>query len=105
MSAFLKLSNERLQGAAMDWPKNLKAGIFAATAFIALLTGPAYSQNSDSKVVVDPDTLYENKVLDRRYREMLNRQPDGKDPHDPWGSVRGSEKPKEQKKPSVTGAK
>jgi hypothetical protein len=87
------------------WPKNLKARIFAATAFLALPTGSAYSQNPDSKVVVDPDTLYENKVLDRQYREMLNRQPDGKDPHDPWGSVRGSEvKPKEQKKPSVTGA-
>jgi hypothetical protein len=88
------------------WLKNRKAGIFAATAFLALLTGPAYSQNPDSKSVVDPDTLYENKVLDRRYQEMLNRQPDGKDPHDPWGSVRGSEaKPKEQKKPAVTGVK
>jgi hypothetical protein len=89
------------------WPKNRKAGIFAAAAFLSLLTGPAYSQsNPDSKVVVDPDTLYENKVLDRRYREMLSRQPDGKDPHDPWGSVRASEqKSKEQKKSSVTGAK
>ncbi len=89
-----------------SWPKNRKAGMFAAAAFLSLLTGPAYSQaNPDSKVVVDPDTLYENKVLDRRYREMLNRQPDGKDPHDPWGSVRKSDvsKPKDDKKKPATG--
>jgi hypothetical protein len=90
------------------WPKSLKAGIFAATAFLALLTGSAYSQaNPDSKVVVDPDTLYHNKELDRRYREILNRQPDGKDPHDPWASVRKSDvpKPKDDKKHSTTQAK
>ena len=86
-------------------PKNRKAGIFAATALLALLTGPAYSQeNPDSKVVVDPDTLYQNRELDRRYHEILNRQPDGKEAHDPWGSVRASEaKPKDDKKHSTTG--
>jgi hypothetical protein len=90
--------------------KNGKTGIFAAAAVLALLSGPAYSQdNPDSKVVVDPDTLPQNKELDRRYHEILNRQPDGKDPHDPWGSVRASEapkpKPKDDKKQSATGVK
>jgi hypothetical protein len=86
-------------------PKNLKAGIFAAAALLAILIGPAYSQeNPDSKVVVDPDTLYQNKELDRRYHEILNRQPDGKEAHDPWGTVRASEaKPKDDKKHSTTG--
>jgi hypothetical protein len=87
--------------------KNRKAGIFAAAAVLTLLTGPAYSQNPDSKVVVDPDTLYQNKELDRRYQEILKRQPDGKDPHDPWGSVRKSDvpKPKEPKNKQSSGAK
>jgi hypothetical protein len=88
-------------------PKNRKAVIFAAMASLAILTGPAYSQeNSDSKVVVDPDTLYQNRELDRRYHEILNRQPDGKDAHDPWGNVRASDtKPKDDKKHSTTGTK
>ena len=78
-----------------------KAGLFAAAAVLTLLAAPAYSQSdSDSKVVVDPDSLPQAKALDRRYREILDRQPDGKDPHDPWGSVRASEAPKakDQKK-------
>jgi hypothetical protein len=87
-------------------PKNLKIGIFAATVLLALVTGPAYSQmiDPDSKVVVDPDTLPQNRELDRRYHEILNRQPDGKDAHDPWGNVRASEtpKPKDDKKHSAT---
>jgi hypothetical protein len=88
-------------------PKNPKAGVFAATALLALLTVPAYSQeNPDSKVVVDPDTLYQNRELDRRYHEILNSQPDGKDAHDPWGNVRASEaKPKDDKKHSTAGTK
>ena len=89
-------------------PKNRKAGIFAATALLALVLppAPAFSEmiDKDSKVVVDPDTLPQNRELDRRYHEMLNRQPDAKDPHDPWGSVRASEaKPKDDKKHSTTG--
>jgi hypothetical protein len=83
---------------------NRKAGFFAV-AFLALLTGPAYSQSEhDSKSIVDPDTLPQNRELDRRYHEILNRQPDGKDAHDPWGSVRAAEKPKDDKKHSTTGA-
>jgi len=88
------------------WPKNRKGGIFTTAAVLTLLTAPAYPQQSDSKVVVNPDTLPQNKALDRRYREILDRLPDGKDPHDPWGSVRASEaKPKEQKKNSPPGIK
>ena len=86
--------------------KYLKAGFFAAAAFLTLLAGPAYSQQNDpnSKVIIDPDTLYQNRELDRRYREILNRTPDGKDAHDPWGSVRASEvKPKDDKKHPMTG--
>jgi hypothetical protein len=87
--------------------KNRKAGIFAAAAVLALWVGPAYSQNNpDSKVVVDPDSLYQNKELDRRYHEILNRTPDGKEAHDPWGSVRASEvKPKDNKNRQSSGTK
>jgi hypothetical protein len=87
--------------------KNRKVGVLAAAAVLTLLAGPAYPQQSDSKTVVDPDTLYQNKVLDQRYREIMNRQPDGKDAHDPWGNVRASEvpKPKDDKKHSPTGTK
>jgi hypothetical protein len=91
-------------------PKTRKAGIFAATALLtlALPAAPAFSEmiDKDSKVVVDPDSLYQNKELDRRYREILNRKPDGKEAHDPWGNVRASEapKPKDDKKHSATGA-
>src|ERR1700687_4336225 len=91
-------------------PKTRKAGIFAVTAFLALalLAAPAFSEmiDKDSKVVVDPDTLPQNRELDRRYHEILNRQPDGKDAHDPWGTVRASEtkpKPKDDKKHPATG--
>jgi hypothetical protein len=91
-------------------PKNLKAGIFSATALLALAlpTAPAFSEmiDKDTKVVVDPDSLPQNKELDRRYHEILNRQPDGKDAHDPWGTVRASEtkpKPKDDKKHPGTG--
>ena len=87
--------------------KSGKTGIFAAAAVLTLLSGPVHSQdNPDSKVVVDPDSLPQNKELDRRYHEILNRQPDGKDSHDPWGNVRASEtkpKPKDDKKHSATG--
>jgi hypothetical protein len=88
-------------------PKNRKAGFFAATALLALLAGLAYSQQSDldSKTVVDPDTLPQNKELDRRYHEIIDRQPDGKENNDPWGSVRASDvsKPKDDKKHSAVG--
>jgi hypothetical protein len=91
-------------------PKTRKIGIFAVTALpaLALLAAPAFSEmiDKDSKVVVDPDTLPQNRELDRRYHEILNRQPDGKDAHDPWGTVRASEtkpKPKDDKKHSTTG--
>jgi hypothetical protein len=89
-------------------PKTRKAGIFSVMALLALalLAAPAFSEmiDKDSKVVVDPDTLPQNRELDRRYHEILNRQPDGKDAHDPWGNVRASEtKPKDDKKHSVTG--
>ena len=79
--------------------KNRKGRLFAAAAVLTLLAAPAYAQ-SDSKVVVDPDSLPQAKELDRRYREILNRTPDGKDSRDPWGSVRASEAPKakDQKK-------
>lgn len=85
--------------------RNRKTGIFAAAAVLALWAGPAYSQdNPDAKVVVDPDSLYQNKELDRRYHEILNRTPDGNAAHDPWGNVRASEvKPKDNKKKPVTG--
>ena len=91
-------------------PKTRKAGIFAVMALLALAlpAAPAFSAmiDKDSKVVVDPDSLPQNRELDRRYREILNRQPDGKDAYDPWGNVRASEtpKPKDDKKHSVTGA-
>lgn len=91
-------------------PKNHKTVISALTALLALAlsAAPASSEmiDKDSKVVVDPDTLPQNRELDRRYHEILNRQPDGKDAHDPWGNVRASEtkpKPKDDKKHSVTG--
>jgi hypothetical protein len=92
-------------------PKIRKAGIFAVTALLALalLAVPAFSEmiDKDSKVVVDPDTLPQNRELDRRYHEILNRQPDGKDAHDPWGNVRASEapKPKDHKDKQSSGTK
>ncbi len=86
--------------------KTLRAGFFAAAALLALSAGHAYAQ-SDSKVVVDPDDLPQNKALDRQYREMLNRVPDGKDANDPWGTVRGAEAPttKKDKKKSAAEVK
>jgi hypothetical protein len=87
--------------------KNRKTGFFAAMALLALLAEPAYSQQSDpdSKTVVDPDTLPQNKELDRHYHEIIDRQPDGKESNDPWGSVRASDvsKPKDDKKHAATG--
>jgi hypothetical protein len=85
--------------------KNPKTGMFAAVAFLTLLGGPAYSQDPDSKTVVDPDSLYQNKVLDRRYQDVLSRQPDGQASHDPWGSVRASDttnKKDNKKNPSAS---
>jgi hypothetical protein len=88
-----------------DRLKNQKTGVFAAVAFLTLLVGPAYSQDADSKTVVDPDTLYQNKVLDRRYQDALSRQPDGQSSHDPWGNMRASDatnKKENKKNPAPT---
>jgi hypothetical protein len=88
-----------------DRLKNQKTGVFAAAAFLTLLAGPVYSEEPDSKTVVDPDTLYQNRVLDRRYQDALSRQPDGKDSHDPWGNVRASDmtnKKENKKNPAPT---
>ena len=90
-----------------DRLRNRKAVIFAAAAVLILLVGPAHSEEPDSKTVVDPDSLYQNKVLDRQYRDILNRQPDGQGSHDPWGSVRASDvtNKKDAKKNLAPGAK
>ena len=96
------------------WPKSLMAGVFAAAA-LSLLAAPAYAQkdDKDSNTVIDPDSLPEAKALDRRYREILNRQPDTQGSNDPWAKVRGSDvtnkdatkKDKKQPAPGTTATK
>jgi hypothetical protein len=79
--------------------KNLKTGMLAAASVLMLFAASA-SAEDDSKTVIDPDNLPQNKALDRRFHEILNRQPDPPAAHDPWGSVRASEvpnKPKDKK--------
>jgi len=74
--------------------KRLNKTVLASVGLLMLLAGIAHSQESDSsKSVVDPDSLYQNKVLDRQYQDTLGRQPDGKDAHDPWVTVRAAETP------------
>ena len=68
----------------------VKTGILAAAAALTLFAGPTHAEDS-GKAVIDPDSLPEAKALDRRYQEILRRQPDGKDTHDPWSSVRASD--------------
>ena len=70
--------------------KCAKAGILAAATALTFFAIPTYAQDS-GKAVIDPDSLPEAKALDRRYQEILRRQPDGNDTHDPWSSVRASD--------------
>jgi hypothetical protein len=91
--------------------QDIKTAVFMAASVLTLLATPAYSQtpkqsNADSKAVVDPDSLPQAKELDRRYRDVLKRQPDGVAAQDPWASVRASEvpsKPKDKKNSATTG--
>ncbi|HLL28937.1 MAG TPA: hypothetical protein VKT73_14970 [Xanthobacteraceae bacterium] len=86
-----------------------RTGLLAAAAVLSLFAWPAHAQqsDSDSKVIVDPDTLPQNKALDRRFREILQRTPDGVQTHDPWATVRASDvtNVKDDKKKTATSTK
>ena len=75
--------------------------VFRSAAVIVLLAGPAYAQNTTPNINLIPElqskTPEEKEAeaaRDKAYKESLRKIPDAKASSDPWGSVRGAERPK-----------
>ena len=74
--------------------------ILGAAAVIALLTGPAYAQQTPQINLIpeirskSPEEKEADAAKDKAYRESLKKIPDAKASSDPWGNVRGAETPK-----------
>jgi hypothetical protein len=84
-----------------------------ATAALALLllTGMAHAQTggginlwADDGKGKDPEKLQKEEEIDRAYKEKTKSQSAPQQPNDPWGIVRGGEKPASQSK-SQSGSK
>ncbi|MGD0335125.1 MAG: hypothetical protein ABSA90_18005 [Xanthobacteraceae bacterium] len=72
--------------------KLIQAGVI-----VALLTGPAFAQDSHLSVPVNPQKLpptqeeiEKQKAADRAYNAAIQKIPDKKSSVDPWGNVRPS---------------
>lgn len=78
--------------------------IFRAAALVALLAGPAYAQSlPDINIIPEarsktPDEIEQDKANEKAYKESLRKIPDAKVSSDPWGSVRGTDTPKDSPK-------
>jgi hypothetical protein len=75
--------------------------IFGAAAVIALLTGPAYAQNSTPNINLipelaskSPEEKEQEAAQQKAYKESLRKIPDAKVSSDPWGNVRSVDTPK-----------
>jgi len=71
--------------------------LIQACVIIALLTGPAFAQNSSLSVPVNPgkppptqEEIEKQKAADRAYNAAIQKIPDKKSSVDPWGNVRPS---------------
>jgi hypothetical protein len=62
--------------------------LFAAGVTYLLLTAAALAQ---ANVTIDPEMLPENRAIDQRYRNTLQRLPDGQESNDPWRKFRAVE--------------
>jgi hypothetical protein len=80
----------------------------AAALALLLLTGMAHAQGlnlwADDGKGKDPETRAKQEEIDKAYREKMKSQPAPATANDPWGIVRGSEKPASQSK-SQSGSK
>jgi hypothetical protein len=70
----------------------LQAGVI-----IAMLTGPAFAQDSHLSIPVNPEKppptqeeIEKQKAADRAYNTAIQKVPDKKSSVDPWGSIRPS---------------
>jgi hypothetical protein len=61
--------------------------LFAGAAYL-LLTAAAFAQ---ANTTIDPEMLPENRAIDQRYRNTLQRLPDGQESNDPWRKFRAVE--------------
>ena len=64
-----------------------------------LLTAAAFAQ---ANTTIDPEMLPENRAIDQRYRNTLQRLPDGEESNDPWRKSRPAET---ESKPKPAGKK
>ncbi|HWK86355.1 MAG TPA: hypothetical protein VNQ34_02500 [Xanthobacteraceae bacterium] len=72
--------------------------LFAGAAYL-LLTAAAFAQ---ANATIDPEMLPENRAIDQRYRNTLQRLPDGQESNDPWRKFRAVET---ESKPKPAGKK
>ncbi|MGA2314672.1 MAG: hypothetical protein ABSF87_20345 [Xanthobacteraceae bacterium] len=71
--------------------------LIQASVILALLTGPAFAQNSSLSVPVNPqkppptqEEIEKQKAADRAYNAAMQKIPDKKSSVDPWGNIRPS---------------
>jgi hypothetical protein len=85
-------------------PQNREFKILAAAALLALLAKPVCAQDTTIGDMT-PEQDPKQKVLDKAYKDTMDKLPNPTSTRDPWGNVRASEapKPKDDKKHSAAG--
>ena len=73
--------------------------VFRLAAVFAMLAGPAYAQTPNINLMPElqsktPEEKEAEAARHKAYKESLRKIPDAKASSDPWGSVRGAERPK-----------
>jgi hypothetical protein len=80
----------------LQWRHTIGLSAILATAFIALLLGPAFAQKPALDLMrekqVDPAVEKYRKAVDQEYNATIQKIPEQKKKsNDPWGSLRSAE--------------
>ena len=84
--------------------------MLSAAAVVMVLTAPVYAQTPNINLMPElmsrsAEEKEADAIKERAYRESLRKIPDAKASSDPWGTVRGTDAPKDSAKTAAPAKK